>query len=120
MIDHFNLPVSNIEKSLQFYQQILTPLGYELLFQDRDAYGFGVDHWQFGLYPVEQEIIPLHVAIKAKSRTMVDDFFAIAIEAGAKSNGKAGFRPEYGQAYYAAYICDYDGHNIEAVCRLGD
>ena len=118
MIDHFNLPVSNIENSLKFYQQVLEPLGYRLLFQDQDAYGFGTSHWQFGIYPVQEKIIPLHVAFIAKTSTAVDEFFNVAINLGAKPNGDPGLREEYGAGYYAAYICDYEGHNIEAVCRL--
>ncbi len=120
MIDHFNLPVSDVEKSLHFYQQILRPLGYEQLFQDQDAYGFGTNHWQFGIYPTEQEIISLHVAFMAKTSDAVDKFYDVASRLGAKSNGKPGLREQYGTGYYAAYICDYEGHNIEAVCRLAE
>ncbi len=119
MIDHFNLPVSNVSKSFEFYTQVLALLGYKPLFQDQDAFGFGQNHWQFGIYPVTGVITPLHIAFRAADRTQVDEFFAVAVQSGAESNGKPGSREQYGPGYYAAYVLDYDGHNIEAVYRSG-
>ncbi len=118
MIDHFNLPVSNSKKSLAFYQLVLQPLGYKYLFQDQDAYGFGLDYWQFGLYQTDNAINPLHIAFKAKDRASVDMFYQLAIKNGAKTIGKPGLREQYGPNYYAAFVLDFDGHNIEAVCRM--
>jgi predicted lactoylglutathione lyase len=47
----------------------------------------------------------------------VDAFFAAALQAGAKDNGAPGLRPQYSGRYYAAFVLDPDGHNIEAVCH---
>ena len=49
MIDHFNLPVTDLELSGAFYRSLLAPLGYPLLMRDGEAIGFGVDAWRFGL-----------------------------------------------------------------------
>ena len=118
MIDHFNLPVSNLNKSLKFYRRVLEPLGYIRLFEDKDAYGFGVDHWEFGLYQCNAAINSLHLAFNSPGQANVDRFYELAINNGGKSNGKPCLRQEYGPDYYAAYVLDFDNHNIEAVCRI--
>ena len=115
MIDHLNLAVSNVERSAAFYRQILATLGYDKVFQDHDAYGFGRSHWQFGIFPA-QEISPIHLAFVATDIAAVNDFYQKAIDLGATPNGAPGYREQYGN-YYAAYILDYDGHNVEAVYR---
>ena len=58
-----------------------------------------------------------HVAFNVASRAMVDAFYAAALEAGAKDNGPPGLREQYYPNYYAAFVLDPDGHNIEAVCH---
>ena len=58
---------------------------------------------------------PTHLAFRARTRRAVDAFFKAAIEAGAKDNGAPGLRKENGPNYYAAFVLDRDGHNIEAV-----
>jgi catechol 2,3-dioxygenase-like lactoylglutathione lyase family enzyme len=60
---------------------------------------------------------PLHVALTAKDRASVDAFYHAAIAAGGKDNGSPGPRPHYHPNYYAAFVFDPDGHNIEAVCH---
>jgi catechol 2,3-dioxygenase-like lactoylglutathione lyase family enzyme len=117
MIDHLNLPVRNLPESRRFYERVLEPLGYRLLMQDGDAVGFGVDSWAFGIVTTAPPIPKLHLAFQASSRDAVDRFFRQAIDAGGQSNGSPGIRAAYDPAYYAAFVIDPDGHNIEAVCR---
>jgi len=59
----------------------------------------------------------IHVAFTSSDRTTVDAFYEAGISAGGQDNGKTGLRPEYHPDYYAAFILDPDGHNIEAVCH---
>jgi len=59
----------------------------------------------------------VHVAFAAPSRAAVDAFYRAAITAGGKDNGKPGLRPHYHENYYGAFVLDFDGHNIEAVCH---
>jgi predicted lactoylglutathione lyase len=61
--------------------------------------------------------VHIHLAFRAASRGLVDDFYKAAIKAGGKDNGKPGLRTEYHQHYYAAFVHDMDGHNIEVVCH---
>ena len=117
IIDHFNLPVSNVEASKELYRPILATLGIDQVFIDEDAVGFGKMSWEFGLVPALGVIQKLHLAFEATSRQQVDKFYQTAIDLGMTSNGAPGLRPEYGANYYAAYFLDPDGHNIEAVYR---
>jgi catechol 2,3-dioxygenase-like lactoylglutathione lyase family enzyme len=125
MIDHVGFPVSDYARSKAFYEQALTPLGYGLIMEvdqtehDAKAAGFGIggkpDFWiggEGGLNHV------LHVAIVAKDRASVDAFHRAALAAGGKDNGGPGLRPHYHPNYYAAFVLDPDGHNVEAVCHL--
>lgn len=117
IIDHFNLPVTDVEASKQIYQAVLATLGIDQVFIDADAVGFGKSSWEFGLVPATGDIQKLHLAFQADSAQQVDEFHQTAVDLGMKSNGAPGYRSEYGENYYAAYFFDPDGHNIEAVYR---
>lgn len=117
MIDHFNLPVADVAVSRRFFDALLAALGVGVIAEDRDAVGYGANAWEFGLVPAEGVPEPMHLAFKAGSQAQVDAFFQAGLDAGAKNNGAPGARPEYGDGYYACYLIDPDGHNIEAVFR---
>ncbi len=117
MIDHFNLPVTDLGRSRRFYVEILAPLGYAFLMQDGDAIGFGADSWRFGLIATPPPFPTLHVAFQAPSRAAVHQFFEIALTVGGRPNGEPALRPHYHPDYYAAFVLDPDGHNLEAVHR---
>ena len=118
MIDHINLPVSDIERSKRFFREALSPLGYELLMEHPiSGAGFGQagkpDFW------IKQGMISsaVHVAFASPDRVAVDAFHDAAIAAGGRDNGPPGLRPEYHSTYYGAFVLDPDGNNIEAVCH---
>jgi catechol 2,3-dioxygenase-like lactoylglutathione lyase family enzyme len=119
MIDHLTLRVRNHEKSKAFYKAALKPLGYELLMEFEGFAGLGVkpkpDFWLAAAE--KRKYDQLHLAFRAPSRKAVDEFYAAAIKAGAKDNGKPGTRKDYHPNYYGAFVLDLDGHNIEAVCH---
>jgi len=118
MIDHVTANVGDFERAKAFYEQALAPLGYSVQMAFEGAAGFGTgegaipDFW-IGSH---SERGATHVAIAAKDRASVDAFYAAAIAAGATDNGAPGVRP-YHDSYYAAYVHDTDGNNIEAVCH---
>jgi catechol 2,3-dioxygenase-like lactoylglutathione lyase family enzyme len=124
MLDHTGFPVSDYARSKAFYLQALAPLGYALVMEvqqdenDSPAAGFGVggkpDLWIGGEGGLQR---PIHIAIAAPNRTAVDAFRRAALAAGGKDNGAPGLRPHYHPNYYAAFVLDPDGHNIEAVCH---
>jgi catechol 2,3-dioxygenase-like lactoylglutathione lyase family enzyme len=125
MIDHIGFPVSDYEKAKTFYLKALEPLGYSLVMEvtqeqtgDHSAAGFGAngkpDFWIGGEDGLNK---PMHVAIVAGTRAIVDAFYKAAIAAGARDNGPPGIRAHYHPNYYGAFVLDPDGHNIEAVCH---
>src|SRR5437763_15551895 len=118
VIDHIGVGVRDFEASVDFYTRALAPLGFEqVAFDDADnrSAAFGVrgrdDFWIHEGRPAGR----MHVAFDAESREAVDAFHAAALEAGGRDNGAPGLRPEYSDSYYAAYILDPNGNNIEAV-----
>jgi catechol 2,3-dioxygenase-like lactoylglutathione lyase family enzyme len=125
MIDHVGFPVSDYEQSKAFYEKALAPLGYALVMEvaanemDAPAAGFGVgsnpDFWIGGEGGIGN---PVHVALVARDRAAVDAFYQAAMAAGGEDNGGPGLRPHYHPNYYAAFVLDPDGHNIEAVCHM--
>ncbi len=117
MIDHITLPVSNLDVSQPFYSAVLEVLGLSLLYCDNEVAGFGTDHWQFGIERLQGDISPVHVAFSATSVDVVHAFYDTALQAGGADNGAPGRRPVYGNNYYAAFVLDFDGHNIEMVAR---
>lgn len=125
MIDHTGVGVSDFAKSKEFYTKALAPLGYKMLMEvtaemtGSNAFaGFGeppkTDFWVNSGTPQKPHV---HVAFRAKTRKQVDEFYAAAMAAGGKDNGKPGIREHYHANYYGAFVIDPDGHNIEAVCH---
>lgn len=114
MIAHTTLPVSNYKKSKQFYLQALTPIGYSNNMEYGEAAGFNdgknTDFWITRV----DTVVPTHLAFEAKNRQEVEAFYKAALAAGATDNGSPGYR-DYWPGYYAAFVHDRDGHNIEAV-----
>lgn len=118
MYDHIGLKVSEIEKSVRFYAAVLTPLGHVLCSRDESGAGFGPKgEPALWLYRLRGAAGPgVHVAFLAADRAAVDRFHAAGLAAGGRDNGGAGLRADYSPTYYAAFLIDPDGNNIEAVC----
>ena len=125
MIDHLGLTVSNYAKSKEFYSKALSGIGYSLLMEvpaaitkTTDVAGFGENNKpDFWISEASTSNSHVHVAFVVKSRAQVEAFYKLALEAGGKDNGAPGIRPHYHANYYAAFVLDFDGHNIEAVCH---
>ena len=116
MIAHTSLPVSDYQKAKEFYIKILAPLGYANNMEYGEAAGFiEGGHTSFWIGTNPKGVIPLHVAFEAKNKEQVDEFYKVALESGATDNGAPGYRTEYWPGYYAAFVHDADGHNIEVV-----
>lgn len=95
-------------------------LGYlEVLHIKDTVIGYGVSvHDMFEIRQATDEVPvseSVHLAFNAPSLLAVKQFYKTALEQGGKCNGKPGFRPEYQKGYYAAFVTDINGHNIEAV-----
>jgi len=119
MLDHVTIGVEDIERSQQFYDSALRPLGVTRLYGDGARFaGYGVRPKAFfwiGIRNIAQT--GSHIAFEAEDRGTVDRFYEAAMAAGGKDNGRPGIRPHYDPNYYGAFVFDPDGHNIEAVCH---
>lgn len=115
MIAHTMLAVADAGRAKAFYEKALAPLGYRKNMEFGESVGFNdgknTDFW----IAKERTVTPSHLAFEAKSREEVEAFHQAALEAGGKDNGGPGYRSEYWPGYYAAFVHDPDGHNIEAV-----
>jgi catechol 2,3-dioxygenase-like lactoylglutathione lyase family enzyme len=113
------LPVADLAASRRFYSAALEPFGYRLVYDSDASLGFGTgdggdEDEPFALELGAPPAARSHVAFTASSPGQVDAFHAAAVAAGGRDNGPPGERP-YGGYYYAAFVRDTDGHNIEAV-----
>lgn len=117
MFDHVSIKVRDFSRSLAFYRAALAPLGYEAQQVDEQGKGAGFGPpgapalWIAEGAPAGQA----HLAFKAPGREAVKQFHGNALEHKGKDNGKPGPRPDYGKTYYAAFVLDPDGNNVEAV-----
>ena len=122
MIDHTGIGVAYVDRSANVYDAALGALGMRRVVQipenvGTDGIGYGLDHPVFWIDRFHPHSVKQHTAFAAKSRTEVDAFYAAALKAGGIDNGGPGLRKQYAPGYYAAFVLDPDGNNIEAVYR---
>lgn len=117
MIDHVSIRVSDLSKSMPFYEAALGTLGYKKLGNYGGAVGFGKEYEEGHFWLVQEGYITtgMHIAFYAKNEETVRRFYQAALLAGGKDNGEPGTRPEYGESYFGAFVLDPDGNNVEAV-----
>jgi catechol 2,3-dioxygenase-like lactoylglutathione lyase family enzyme len=122
LFDHVQIKVEDFESSRAFYEAVLIALGYKVVFEvEAVVVGFGNNpHDMFEVrqagpdLPVSKSV---HIAIAAQSEEAVRAFHATALARGAKDNGVPGPRPQYEEGYFAAFVIDPNGHNLEAVYK---
>jgi catechol 2,3-dioxygenase-like lactoylglutathione lyase family enzyme len=131
LIDHTGVGVADIHKSARFYEAALRPLGIQVMVRitrhfkltnhegpELGGVGYGIDYPMFWVDVFHPHSAKQHTAFRAVSRRQVDEFHAAAIRAGGTDNGAPGLRAgSYPPGYYAAFVLDPDGNNIEAVFR---
>jgi catechol 2,3-dioxygenase-like lactoylglutathione lyase family enzyme len=117
MYDHIGLKTRDLDASVRFYTAALAPLGYELCSRDESGAGFGPPgEPALWLYATRTETSRAHVAFRAPDHAAVDRFHKGGLAKGGRDNGAPGPRADYSPTYYAAFLIDPDGNNIEAVC----
>ena len=125
MIDHTGIGVADVGRSAAFYDAALGALGLRRVMQlpessGIDGIGYGVDYPIFWIDRFHPHGVKQHTAFAARSRAEVDAFHAAALKAGGIDNGPPGLRDTasgYPPGYYAAFVIDPDGNNVEAVFR---
>lgn len=112
LIDHVHINVADLDRSAKFYAAVLEAL--EMPPGNRTAHAFQVDELYISEPGLGQAISRIHLAFQGRDEAMVKRFHAAAIEAGGSDNGGPGER-RYHPGYYAAFVFDPDGNNIEVV-----
>ncbi|KAK9364770.1 glyoxalase/bleomycin resistance protein/dioxygenase [Lipomyces kononenkoae] len=122
LIDHFAFYVKDIKKTRAFYEPLLALLGAEPKY-DYEEQGYvgyvraGTTN-QFGFaYDPTKPVGMNHVAFTADNRELVQRFYNLALSLGGEDNGKPGIREHYAPDYYAAFVLDPDGNNVEVTTR---
>ncbi|HEY1556807.1 MAG TPA: VOC family protein [Kofleriaceae bacterium] len=125
MFDHISLAVTDLERARRFYDATLAALGHVRLFSTPRAVGYGVpgdppgkDRFALLLRPAAPAGDGAHLAFAAGSTAAVDAFHAAALAHGGTDRGAPGLRPQYDAGYYAAFVRDPDGNNLEAVHHI--
>jgi catechol 2,3-dioxygenase-like lactoylglutathione lyase family enzyme len=124
IIDHVSLSVEDLGRAKYFYSKALAPLGLDVVGEVTAEQsgsiafvGFGIGRkGSFWVAHNGRQTPLTHICFRAPTRAAVRAFHAAALGAGATDNGGPGVRPEYHDAYYAAFVLGPEGHNIEAVC----
>jgi catechol 2,3-dioxygenase-like lactoylglutathione lyase family enzyme len=115
-MDHIGLLVSDLSAAKTFYVACLSPLGWKFRdYGDRGGVFRAEGATPFYLTPAPLDTKGAHFAFRASARTQVDAFHRAAVSQGAADNGPPGLRPDYGNGYYAAFVLDANGNNLEAV-----
>jgi catechol 2,3-dioxygenase-like lactoylglutathione lyase family enzyme len=112
VVDHLDLHASDFRESVRFYETVLAPLGIPKLYEREDSACFT----HVNVIAQTPPTTNLHLCLWAEAREQVDAFHAAGVAGGFRSNGAPGYR-EYDAGYYAAYLLDPDGNNIEALYR---
>ncbi len=119
MFDHCEIKVTNFPACKTFYEAALAPLGIEIKWSDDAAAGFGQVGNPIVAFLIESgpSSTPAHIAFSAADEAAVHAFHAAGVEAGGSCNGEPGLRKHYAPNYYAAFLKDPSGNNIEALFR---
>jgi catechol 2,3-dioxygenase-like lactoylglutathione lyase family enzyme len=112
VFDHVEVHASDYAESVRFYETVLAPIGIPKLFVHEDWTCFANFNVVDGRPPTQH----LHLCFYARGKEQVDGFHRAGVAAGFRSNGEPGYR-NYGPGYYAAFLLDPDGNNVEALYR---
>lgn len=119
MIDHLSIQVRDVAASAAFYDAVLAALGGKRLMDMGEVIAFGRTQPRFWLGPVTTpgEAREVHIAFVAPDRDAVAAFHEAAVAAGAEVLHEPRLWPEYHPTYFAVFVRDPDGNNVEAVCH---
>ena len=116
VVDHVLFVVEDLEASRRLYTAALAPLGYGELHIQEDGVHYGTEGLDdFAIYRGAPVTTAAHVAFAVANREAVDSFFEAAIANGATVRGEPGVWTQYSERYYAAFVNDLHGNNVEAV-----
>jgi len=118
MFDHVVFGVRDYAASKAFYLAAFAAIGMKVVAENALGLEMSADgQSSLCIFQTDEKPARLHLALRATSRRQVDEFHRAALAAGGKDNGGPGLRPKYSANYYAAFVIDPDGHNVELVCH---
>lgn len=117
-LGHIGIPVQNLTASKRFYDAIVAAVGLELLDESDTSVRYGEDgSARLYIHTRSKAAGNIHLCFDVNSKEQVDAFYEAALAAGGADHGAPGIREDYSPTYYAAFVLDPDGNNIEAVFR---
>ncbi len=121
MIDHLSIQCADVAASATFYDSVLSPLGGARVMDFGEVVGYGVppspELW-IGKRSTGEGFRECHIAFVAPNRAQVREFYEAAVALGAEALHEPRLWPEYHSTYFAAFVRDPDGNNVEAVCHV--
>jgi catechol 2,3-dioxygenase-like lactoylglutathione lyase family enzyme len=127
MLSHVSIGVSDLERSTAFYDAVFAALGFVRVWTGSDSRGWGVagggDRFAIKREAPGERLGSSprsHIAFAATTREAVVAFHQAGLGTGGTDQGPPGLRPHYGPDYYAAFLRDPGGHDLEAVCQAGE
>ena len=114
-IDHVWIRVSDVEASTRFYETVGPAAGFRVGSESAERTQFACVSGSFSVVAGEQPSENVHLAFAATDDETVDRFHREATASGYRDNGAPGERPSYHAGYYAAFVLDPDGNNVEVV-----
>lgn len=115
MIGHVGFYVDDLEQNNAFYRPLLKVIGYEVIFTTAQCIAFGMNQIpSLEIYIGKQKSLGVHIAFNVADKNMVKEFYDTALKLGATDNGAPGYR-DYFPNYYAAFVIDPNGNNLEAL-----
>jgi catechol 2,3-dioxygenase-like lactoylglutathione lyase family enzyme len=119
MIDHVGFEVSDLAQSARFYDAVFGALGARRLLASEHAVAYGATSPVIWIVVRGRRPGPAygHTALQAAGKAAVDAAYSAGMASGGRDDGPPGFRPQYGEGTYAAYLLDPDGLRVEIVSR---
>jgi catechol 2,3-dioxygenase-like lactoylglutathione lyase family enzyme len=120
MLHHVSVGVRDVARAAEFYDAVLATLGYKRVMEFMPyGIGYGEKHPEFWVQlPADKSLSTVgngvHIGFAAKSKEAINAFHRAALGAGGTNEGDPGPRPDYGPAYYGAFVRDCDGNKLEA------